>query len=647
MEDENKNAWAPLVSHIWGPGKLFGPLFIILAAAVATVPILLHGQYCGDDFEFHAISWFEVQRSWLHGIAYPHWLPNANYDAGEPRFIFYPPLISIIGAALGMVLPWHLVPIALVFLLLAGTGFATRALALQALPNSAATLAGCAAIFSGFTLFTAYERTAFAELSGGFWIPLLLLFALRWSASHNCVAPGIWGPRKDAEPATQARRSDFLRTAFNGSTAPMALIVAGCWLSDGPLGIMASYLLAAVALAAALLARSWAPILRASIATALGITLAAVYLIPAAFEQPWVDLRAAIDYPTFNIENNWLFAHPTDPSLAPFRLILHRASILAVAMITIALLSAAILFFRARHSTDRSQVAEPPAQRVGDHKLEPISLARAYWILLALIPLGVLFLQFPASLPIWNLLPKLRFLQYPWRWLLALEAPMAILFAAALWPGASAKRWRKKAVATFCALIFVFVTVFAAKTYLRVCEEGDTISDLLALYRSSGGFEGTDEYEPAGADHWLVPTGLPDACFSANFNATLGVAASPGETPEWHPQQAGCDVTATTQLRQPEHLRIRAAAPRAGYLILRLLRYPAWRITVNGRPSGPLPWRDDGLIAVPVPEGPVVLAVDWTTTGDVIAGRCVSCAAGMLLAILWWMERRRSRAPLS
>jgi len=233
---------------------------ILLAAAIATAPILLHGSYCGDDFDFHVVSWFEIQRSWLHGIAFPHWMASANYGAGEPRFFFYPPLTQMLGAALGLALPWRLVPIALVFLFLAATGLANRALARQALPDGVATLAGCAALFSGFALFTAYERTAFAELAGGFWIPLLLLFALR---ERNSSAV-LW------------------RRALDGSTVPLALVVAGCWLSNGPLGVMGSYLLAGVALAAALAARSWAPMLRAGIGAGLGIALAGFYL-PDAF----------------------------------------------------------------------------------------------------------------------------------------------------------------------------------------------------------------------------------------------------------------------------------------------------------------------------------------------------------------------------
>jgi hypothetical protein len=45
--------------------RLIGLGVILLAAALAASPILLHGSFCGDDFEFHVVSWFDVQQSWL------------------------------------------------------------------------------------------------------------------------------------------------------------------------------------------------------------------------------------------------------------------------------------------------------------------------------------------------------------------------------------------------------------------------------------------------------------------------------------------------------------------------------------------------------------------------------------------------------
>ena len=109
--------------------RLIGIAVILAAALIATGPQLFLGNSCGHDFDFHLVSWLDAQHSWRQGILYPHWAPSANYGAGEPRFIFYPPLSWMLGAALGFVFPWKAVSIAMTYLFLAGTGLATRALA--------------------------------------------------------------------------------------------------------------------------------------------------------------------------------------------------------------------------------------------------------------------------------------------------------------------------------------------------------------------------------------------------------------------------------------------------------------------------------------------------------------------------------------
>ncbi|MFZ0394637.1 MAG: hypothetical protein WAL73_12320, partial [Terracidiphilus sp.] len=95
---------------------------VLAAAALAVAPLLVRGPSCGHDFDFHLVSWMDALASWRHGILYPHWTPSPNFGAGEARFVFYPPLTWMLGAALGSALPWTLVPAALTFLLLAGTG---------------------------------------------------------------------------------------------------------------------------------------------------------------------------------------------------------------------------------------------------------------------------------------------------------------------------------------------------------------------------------------------------------------------------------------------------------------------------------------------------------------------------------------------
>ena len=326
-----------------------GPAIIVLAAFVAIVPQLIRGNSCGHDFNVHLVSWFDCLNAWRHGILYPHWTPSANYGAGEPRFVFYPPLTWMLGAALGAILPWNFAPIALTFIIFAATGLATRALALEALDDMPATLAGCVAIFSGFTLFTAYERCAFPEFAGGFWLPLILLYVLRDHSGvphdrgpHGQVlvrgvdVPRIWGRGSDPELTSGASPS-LIRRAFDGSTAPLAIALAGAWLSNLPLGVIAGYLLAGVALLWAIVNKSWAPLLRATVATILGLGLAAIYWVPAAFQRHWVDISQATQDPGFNFENNWLFSRHANPLLAMHDAVLHQVSWIAVSMIAVAL----------------------------------------------------------------------------------------------------------------------------------------------------------------------------------------------------------------------------------------------------------------------------------------------------------------------
>ncbi len=583
--------------------RFTGPAVVLLAAVAATVPQMVHGNSCGHDFDFHLVSWLDAAHSWREGILYPHWAPSANFGAGEPRFVFYPPLTWMLGAALGLALPWKAVPIALTFLLLAGTGLTTRALARHLLEDGAAMLAGCVAIFSGYALFTAYERSAFGELAGGFWIPLLLLLTLR----------------------DRNRTGSLWQRTFDGSAALLALVVAGVWLSDVPLGVMASYLLAAFALAVALLHRSWAPVVRAVAGTAAGLGLSAFFLAPAVVEQSWVAVREATDEPGMLIENSWLFGRHADPLLQLHDVELRKVSIIALSMIAVALAGFIITWVRGG-----------------------IARQRGAWIALALIPVAVLVLMLPISLPVWNELPKLRFLQFPWRWLVAVEAPLGVLFASAVWTENRKARVAMVAVCAGAALLLVIATA-PGILFFQPCDEEDAVWAMQDTYRAGTGFEGEDEYAPPRADTALLATDLPAACLSASATTVLGQGEE-GMTPDWSPTQGSCDATFSWSLNPgnvaAEHLRMDAVTSHGGYLILRLRSYPAWRVQVNGQAPRHLPERADGLMAVPVPQGPVRLTVDWTTTGDVVTGRWLTVAGLALLAGLAGLERKFSSPHL-
>ncbi len=510
---------------------------------------------------------------------------------GEPRFVFYPPLTWMAGALMGLVLPWKDVSIAFAFLLLAGTGFATRWFAREMLEDGPATLAGCAAIFLGRGTSDISLRCDYAELTGGFWIPLLLMFLLR-----DRRPKGRWWER-----------------AFDGSTMPLALVMAGIWLSNGPLGIEANYLAVAMALLVACLQRSWAPIVRATVGVALGMGLAAFYLVPAIWERSWANFREAVTRQTFRVENSWLFGHHADPVWMTHDEMLFKISLIATAMFVVTAVALVVAWKRGTLPRERGLLVP-----------------------LMAIPAVVFFLQLPVSLPVWNLLPELRYLQFPWRWLLVMQAPLAIFFAAAVWVEPMRKRIP---ILIACALAFGAVSTATWSLCFSDCKVFDAS---LKDWQEEGGAYGKPEYSPAGVQYSLVVPDTPSNCVIGSLDDLKNISGEPGEN--LHEVRAGsdkiCKGDVKEELNLPEMKGFSGVVDQAGYLVLRLRSFPAWKVMVNGQLTTTSMERGHGLLAVPVAPGRVNVVVGWATLPDVVAGRWMSLLALLLAAGLYFGERR-------
>lgn len=579
-----------------------GILLIPLSALAASLP-RIRGVSCGDDFDFHLLSWMEAQRSWSQGIFYPHWVQSANWGAGEPRFVFYPPLSWIAGALLGFALPWNWVAAAFIFLALTAAGLATRALAREFLPAPNATLAGILAAATPYAYFVAYRRSALSELAAAAWIPLLLLYSWRESTANpkNRLIP---------DPC---------------SLVPVSLVLAAVWLTNAPTGVMASYLLAFAALSAAILQRQWQPIFRASIAAPLGLGLAAFYLVPAAQEQRWIDVRQALDV-GMRIQDSWLFARHADSSMALHDHVLGIASSLVVLTVVLALGGCAVALCL-RHL---------------------LAAKRHLWLSLAILVPILFLLQLQVTTPVWNALPKLQFLQFPWRWLTVLGTPFAVFLGAATPLGTRRARiWSSAAWAAVLLGLAITSTLF----FFQSCDDEDQVSAQLSDFQTDSGVAGTDEYAAPGSDNTLVATRLPDACLVTDPTQELGeTEKDSGDIPVWYPEQGSCDATYSAQLWRSEHKRLQINSDDDGFLIVRLRRYPAWAITVNDNPIASQGNREDGLIVIPVNAGRSNIEIRWATTPDVLWGRRISLASLamlILLILLGLVSQRRKPFHLS
>jgi hypothetical protein len=547
-------------------------LLIVCTALLATGTLVIRGNSCGHDFDFHLLSWMEVARAWHNGIAYPHWVQDANFGAGEPRLIFYPPASWLLGGLLGTMSGWHAAPVLFVLLALLGAGGSMYLLAREWAPPVAASLAACLYIANPYAMFVAYERSALGELLAAAWFPLMILFALR----------------------------------TRSSIAPLGLSVAALWLTNSPAAVMGSYLLAVLALGMWIVeGRPW-PALRATGGIALGLGLAAFYIIPAAFEQRWVQIDRAI-IPGMRVEDSFLFAHTKN---AFHDQVLWTASWIFIAEVAVASI-AAYLAWRTRGG------------------------GRPRMVLTALLPI-LLLLQLPASYLFWKHTPHLKFLQFPWRWTLALSVVTCLL------AGMAVKKIHR-GTAMLAGLLIAAMAIGGGLLFFQPCDDEDAVAAQIAGFRQGQGTQGTDEYTPVGADNSAVQQHLPLVrVLPAAQDDTAD--SSKGDNPDWHAGGAG-GISATVNVKRwnAEHWVVSVVTPETGYAVLRLMDYPSWRVTVDDKPVQGRPVRDDGLMTVPVTAGNHVLEVQWAATTDIITGRVVSAISLLALAIVGMLERRERR----
>ena len=586
------------------------PAVLVLACvAIALVPLAIRGNSCGQDLDFHFESWMSVVHHWHQGVLYPHWIASANYGAGEPRFVFYPPLSWALGGLLCVLLPWNLAPFAFIFICLLAIAAACYRMAREWLPPATSALAACLYVTNPYILFVIYERSALAELFAAVWFPLLILYSLR-------------------------RKSSLLQ---------LALVVALLWLTDAPAAVMGSYALGVVVVVAALTQRSFALVARAAAAMVLGLGLTGFYLIPAIYEQRWVEITRALDT-GLRIQDSFLFEHT---GMAYHDMVLRSVSWIAVVMLAMTFIAIAILV--ALRST----------------RLHPLRQNGCPLLILAAV---ITLLLFPISLPIWHVLPKLRFLQFPWRCLLLLGLIAAVFAAEALVtlvpriipsPDSGPRKppvglsgvttWSHDTLpiilsATAVLVLAAITATHASRRYWQLCDDQDNIRAQRAA-RNNTGFEGTDEYTPAPADNSNIQIGLPPVRVVASATAdeadddpaddSADQSSDDNDSgnPAWQPApHVLLPAPITIHLWQDEHIVASIRSPQPAFAVFRLMSYPAWRIRINNTPGRSLPRRDDGLLAIPIPSGTSTIDIRYRTTPDVWAGRIVS-----LLALALWL----------
>jgi hypothetical protein len=328
-------------------------------------------------------------------------------------------------------------------------------------------------------------------------------------------------------------------------------------------------------------------LVRGAIATLFGAALAAFYLIPAAYEQKWVEISQVLS-PGVRPEDNFLFTAFSDADHNRFNLLIS-----IVACSEIALLAAAVAFLFRRKFL--STQGEGRKAVYGD-------------LILWAVASSLLMCSFSSGF--YRVLFELRFIQLPWRWLLCLNVAVALLIARAF------RGWIVRAIICAAMLgILLFVWHHVQPPWW------DTAADIAEMRDNQlehVGYEGADEYVPQGADPYEIKRNARRVTFEGSGTAQIQIQ-------EW----------------TPESKILTANVSSSGRLILRLFNYPAWRAEVNGRAIPAQTREVTGQMMIPVEAGENHIRVTFIRTRDRAVGGLISLLAAAVMVARFAFQSRK------
>jgi len=233
------------------------------------------------------------------------------------------------------------------------------------------------------------------------------------------------------------------------------------------------------------------------------------------------------------------------------------------------------------------------------------------WMLLTAWGAVTTLVMFSISNPLWQYLPKFRFVQLPFRWLLCLNAALALLLALAT------RRWLTRALAV--AAMLAVLLMASHDIHAPWWDNASDIQEMKEAMLAGSGNEGIDEYVPAGADPYEVNQRLPPIT-DPSGNAV------PVQMIKWGPIE--------------KHFIVQASQPAT--LTLRLFNYPAWQVAVNDRPVTTSTMEVTGQMLMPVATGQSDVRVHFGRTLDRTIGDIVSAISLILLLAAWIATRPRN-----
>jgi hypothetical protein len=564
-----------------------GLLLVALLVLLAAWPFLTRPGLPRDtDAELHVFRAAEVAACWQAGVLYPRWAPDFYYGYGYPIFNYYAPLTYHLSALLALLPGMDIVAgvkgVFVLGLFLGGVG--AWLLARDLFGAEAGVLAAALFLFSPYVMFiNPHGRGDLAEHFAVNLLPLALFFLRRQVE---------WGGRL--------------------SLAGSVLTIAALVLSHNLLGVVGVVLLLAAFVWQVTVEGRGDGVGRGGLAFGLAAALSAFFWLPLLLELGAVQLTV-VGAGHFDFRNHFV---PLAELLAPPRIV----DLGAVA--------------------PRYRLNLGPAQWLlaltgGGALLRRFPRWRALSFF-ALVAVGTVFAITDTSRPLWEAIPWMAYLQFPWR----LLGPAALLLAVTGAGGLSALTAERARPVLLAGTLAVTLLLALPLTFVHpwAAEFGDTSPAGIVAFELEGkvvGTTSTGDFLPRTVEIFLRPQESLVASYRTGLVDKVNRATLPDGT------------TVRVVEHGPTHDRFQVSGGRNFILRLYTLVFPGWRAYVDGVEVPIERGRPEGFITLRVPAGEHQVLVRFEDTPPRRAGWWIAAGGLVVLALGLVLLRPASPVPSS
>ena len=582
------------------------PFLLLTAWGFPLVTPLLRwtAVTCTHDGHLHYHRVAALRHAWENGLFFSRWLPDLAFGYGYPFFVYREPLplYAVLGPhLLGLPLPAATNLFYIISIM--ACGWFMFLWVRDVLGSWAGLVAGMAYMAAPYVLVDALIRGNSPESAALPLFPLLLWAGRRWllQGEAKWFGTAVFG---------------LILLAFSHNISLLIFTPT-----------LFVYLLA-LAWLHRLKWRLW--LARLVLLFGLGLGTTIFYTGGALLELNSVTLEQS----TTTRNNDFRFnfttpgevlapVAPEDPSLLnpplPFRL--------GWVPLALAVLGVGLAIFRWKEIGDWRLEIKDSSQSTISH-LPSLKELRWHVVLMVFATAIFLSMSLPISHFIWDGLPLIDFVQFPWRFVGRAALPLAFLAGVPFYylqPNGAAAQRRNWLVVGVGSAVALLVLEAIPTVYPNICqEEPFPTINTVHQYEHETGLVGVD---PEGS---YFPRTVKDR----PSNSPLEANYQANETPQ-RLDTAVFPPGTTMEAIAYENLGVTAQLNSPNPFIARYLSFdfPGWTATVDGTAVAITPEDPSGLITFPVPAGSHTLSVQWQSTParTVLLGLSLFSLAGVLV----------------